>query len=114
MESYEDTEDDDQSATADFLEFLVQMLKPELVDKIDAASLIPILLGRGLIKVKDQVQLNALQVRDRTQASRELIRIMKKKHRHWAIAMYDALKETQPQLITKTDPGATESKTSKF
>lgn len=114
MDSYEDTKDDDQSATAGFLEFLVQMLKPELVDKIDAASLIPILLGRGLIKVKDQVQLNALQVRDRTQASRELIRIMKKKHRHWAIALYDALKETQPRLITKTDPGATEGKTSNF
>ena len=114
MDSYEDTKDDDQSGTADFLEFLVQILKPELVDKIDAASLIPILLGRRLIKDKDQVQLYALQIRDRTQTSKELIRIMKKKHRHWAIALYDALKETQPQLITKTDPGGTEGKTLKF
>ncbi|XP_048746111.2 antiviral innate immune response receptor RIG-I-like isoform X2 [Ostrea edulis] len=76
------------------------------MNEIDAASLIPILLSKGYISVKDQQYLNSLQVGDRSEACKELVRRIKKKHKDWAVALFDALKETQPNLLTKIDPGA--------
>ncbi|XP_065925793.1 ATP-dependent RNA helicase DHX58 [Magallana gigas] len=107
VDCYENTDDEDQAAGEDFMEFLFKMTKPELMNEIDAASLIPILLAKGYIKVKDQQYLNSLQVGDRSEACRELVRRMKKKHKHWAAALFNALNETQPALLTKIDPGAT-------
>lgn len=97
---------EDQAAITEFLEFLISVTKPELMNEIDAASLIPILLSKGYISVKDQQYLNSLQVGDRSEACKELVRRIKKKHKDWAMALFDALKETQPNLLTKIDPGA--------
>lgn len=110
VDCYENTDDEDRAADEDFMEFLFKMTKPELMNEIDAGSLIPILLAKGYIKVKDQQYLNSLQVGDRSEACRELVRRMKKKHKHWAAALFDALNETQPALLTKIDPGATNGK----
>ncbi|XP_062588780.1 antiviral innate immune response receptor RIG-I-like [Saccostrea cucullata] len=107
VESYEDAEESDQKATTEFMEFLFKTTKPELMNEMDAASLIPILLEKGYIKVKDQQYLNSLQVGDRSEACRELVRRIKKKHRDWAVVLFSALKQTQPTLVTKLDPGAT-------
>ncbi|XP_061190504.1 antiviral innate immune response receptor RIG-I-like [Saccostrea echinata] len=107
VESYENADESDQTATTEFMEFLIKMTKPDLMNEIDAASLIPILLEKGYLKVKDQQYLNSLQVGDRSEACKEMVRRIKKKHKDWAVALFNALKQTQPNLLTKLDPGAT-------
>jgi hypothetical protein len=111
VSDYEEaTGEEDHAAITEFMEFLINMTKPELMNEIDAASLIPILLNKGYINVKDQQYLNSVQVGDRSEACKELVRRVKKKHKDWAVVLFESLKETQPNLLTKIDPGASNGK----